>query len=367
VKKLFAIWVFCLLGQIVYAQSAVATRSDSVKQAALLRMQVIKAQQAARKDSLAQAKKERELRKKEAEKKKKKAKKRDLETFAQDDFTRADTLRMLARARRDSIKTVRQAEAELRKAREAERKGQEAVLLAKKKKALPLTQEMGFGFRLNSDGWTCFTSRGFIDPEKKVTTFFTVDISEKKHPKETRSMNENFSVVYPNEVKPLPYKYGKINNFYQIKLGYGAMRELSGRLDKKSVTISWVYAGGLSIGLLKPYYLDLLVPEGAGYVRKFEKYTDQTKEYFLDLNNSGTILGGSYFTKGIGELNIEPGLHARSGFYFDYSTTRKSFVGVEVGASIEAYMHTIDIMANAHNKPVFLNFYADFRLGKRWE
>jgi hypothetical protein len=203
-----------------------------------------------------------------------------------------------------------------------------------------------------------------INEEDNKKTFFSIDFSEKKHPKETRTSG---TLVDTFAIKPIPYKYGKVNNFYQLKLSLGSTKELTGKLDKKSVLIHWVYSGGLSIGLLKPYYLDLWVPEGNGYVRKYEKYSEENKDYFLDLNNRQTILGGSSFTRGIGEITLKPGLFVKSGFYFDYSASRKSFLGVEIGASAELYTQKIEIMKNTSNSAYFINFYADIRFGKRWE
>ena len=121
------------------------------------------------------------------------------------------------------------------------------------------------------------------------------------------------------------------------------------------------------MGVLKPYYLDLLIPEGNVYVRKYEKYSDANKEYFLDLNNRGTILGGGGFERGWGEVQIKPGLLLRSGFDFDYTPTRKSLFRVEIGASAELYPKVIPIMANTKNSAYFLNFYADIQFGRRWE
>lgn len=271
-----------------------------------------------------------------------------------------DSIKLLQEQRRDSIAKVRE-----KKLYEADLKRS----AKKRNKIFPLTDEFSGGYRLNSDGWSFFVNRGFIKSEsdKPHTSFIWVDISEKKHPKEFKTLNENFIVSYPDELKPISYKYGKINNFYQFKFGYGRMIPLSGKLDKRSVQINWVYGVGISLGLLKPYYLDLFLPEGTGFVRKFDKYTEANKEYFLDLNNRGTIIGGSYFYKGIGETKIQPGLIGRSGFYFDYSTSRKAFLGVEIGASVEVYTRKIPIMINTANNAAFFNLYADFRFGKRWE
>lgn len=356
------------------SQTPSTSRVDSIKAANKIKLDSIrafnkarsdsnKAVIAARRDSLKQVREIREVAKKEKQQARKKTKKNtSLVNFTQSDYNSADSLRDFTR---DSIKTAREIVTEKRKKDLENRR--EILLAGKKKKIQPLTQEMAGGFRLNSDGWSIFVHRGFLKEEEHKTSFLSIDFSEKKHPKETRTQNELFSVMYPNEVKPVPFKYGKVNNFYQFKIVYGGSKELTGKLDKKSVIINWVYGAGLSVGLLKPYYLDLLVPEGNIYVRRFQKYSEENKEYFLDLNNRGTILGGGSFTKGIGEMKLQPGLHLRSGFNFDYSTTRKSFLGVEIGASVELYTKEIEIMKNTKNSSYFINFYADIRFGKRWE
>lgn len=281
---------------------------------------------------------------------------------------RLDSLRVVQAIKRDSTAKAREIEAEKRKLKQEELAAQRAA--GRKKTIPPLTQEMSGGFKLHTDGWTLNAQRGFIrseDPENPFTPFMWFEFSEKKHPKEVKQQNNSYLIVNPGELRPLSYKYGKINNFYALKLGYGNQKPLSGKIDKANVQVSWVYAAALSIGFLKPYYLDVLMPEGNVYVRKTVKYSEETKPYFLDLYNKNTIVGGTDFIRGINELKINPGIALRSGFYFDYAPTRKLFSGVELGASAELYMKKAEIMAIAPNRNFFFNLYVDFRFGKRWE
>lgn len=365
--------VFILLGILasiaVYAQGKSVI--DSVRVANKKIADSIKQANIARTDSLkklaAERKMEREAQKKQNTKNKNVNKNNqiDLEEFDQDEAK--DSASIAREMRLDSLKQIREIKNEYKKRELAEQKT--AITANRKNMLKPITQEMSLGYRLCSDGWSIFVQRGFIrtDAERPHTNFLWIDISEKKHPKETKSLNENFSVVNPSEIKPISYKYGKINNFYQFKIGYGNMIPITGRLDKKSIVINWVYAAAFTLGMVKPYYLDLLVPEGNFFIRKFDKYTEENAPYFLDINNQGTIVGGASFTKGLNQMKFQPGLALRSGFYFDYAATRKSLLGVELGASAELYTKRIPIMATAKNNAVFFNFYADFRIGKRWE
>lgn len=235
----------------------------------------------------------------------------------------------------------------------------------KRKKKPVITEEFSGGLRLNSDGWSLMAERGFIKRYDNKTNFIWMDLSEKKHPKEYKLLNETFSAIFPQQAAPLAYKYGKINNFYQFKFGVGQKRQLTGKLDKKNVVIHWTYAAGLSIGLLKPYYLEVLIPEGNNtYSRQFAKYDDPEKQFFF--LDEFSIIGGTSFTKGFSELQVKPGLSARSGFYFDFAPAEKSFLGVEIGTSLELYPQQIEIMANTSNTAAFINLYVDVRFGKRW-
>jgi hypothetical protein len=288
---------------------------------------------------------------------------------------RADSIKLVSLLRKealirkqDSIYEARELMKEKRQQAIDERN--EKLEAKRRKKGIPLTQEISIGYRLANDGWGFFANRGFLkidDPEKPHTLLVWIEFSEKKHPKEKNTSNEVFSTIYPDEPKPLSYKYGKINNFYQFKFGIGNMKPISGKLDKKNVVINWSYSAGISLGLLKPYYLDLIVKEGNGYVRKFAKYEDSTKEYFLDPTNQGYILGGADFTMGIGDIKIKPGFALKSALYFDYSPTKKLFSGIELGTSAEIYAQKIPIMATQKTTSIFFNVYADFRFGKRWE
>ena len=54
------------------------------------------------------------------------------------------------------------------------------------------------------------------------------------------------------------YIFGKINNFYALKLGYGYRRMIAGKPDPGTVSIHWIYSGGFSVGLS-----EALLPEVA--------------------------------------------------------------------------------------------------------
>jgi hypothetical protein len=142
----------------------------------------------------------------------------------------------------------------------------DSIMLARKnapKKPKPIRTEISGGFRLNSDGWSVFVDKGWVVSEEKKRDYFyntkllQLEFGEKKHPKESRVTNA------PNPYsgdKPRAFVYAKMNNFYTAKLGYGMRKMIAGKPEYKAVSVHWVYMGGLTAGLLKPYYLDVDSP-----------------------------------------------------------------------------------------------------------
>ncbi len=230
-------------------------------------------------------------------------------------------------------------------------------------KIKPIRRELSFGLRLNTDGYSFFVDRGKIkaEDEKKSDMFYDIkllqfEIAEKKDPKESKGSNQQAGSTAE---KANPYIYGKINNFYTVKVGRGFRKLIAGKPDPGAVSIHWVGVGGISLGLLKPYYLNAYYN---GSVQSI-KYTDQTAAAFLDATG---ITGSSGFSKGLGEMQVIPGLHLKTGLHFDFSGNRKTVLAVETGMNVEAYTQSIKLMAYQDASPILFNLYVSFQFGKRW-
>lgn len=222
-----------------------------------------------------------------------------------------------------------------------------------------ISREVSGGIRLNSNGMSVFANLGRIksrDPKHSDlfynVRFWQFELTEKHNPKEYRVPGQS------NGKSANKYKYGKINNLYAVKLGRGYMRMLAGKPDPGSVSIHWLYAGGLSVGLLKPYYLQLANGDPNAI-----KYSEDTKANFL---NQGIIQGPSGLGKGIGETKVIPGFHLKSALHFDFSADRKRVIGVETGVNFEYYTQQIQLMANQPTTPYFMDVYVAIQFGKRW-
>lgn len=239
-------------------------------------------------------------------------------------------------------------------------------------KPKPITREISFGFRMQTDGWSLFAERGVIKTDEggeRANMFYNVrllnaEFAEHKDAKEYKTSTSSD----PNGTsKTRPIIFGKINNFYALKLGLGYRRLIAGKPEPNTVSIHWVYNGGLSLGLLKPYYISAFVPDpNSGSVREQTiKYTDKTAPYFLDAQNN-SIIGGASFMNGLGEIQLVPGVHARTGLHFDFAAGKKGKLAVETGLTGELYTKAIQLMAGQKAASYFAGLYASFQVGKRY-
>ncbi len=250
-----------------------------------------------------------------------------------------------------------QTPAQLEKARKkAERKEKINQMIKQEEEgALVFNKQGSFSFKFNSDGWGMFYERGKYKTVTK-TNLWWIELGEHKHPKEekvpTISASGGFLIVSS-------YIYGKRNNFYNLKLGFGQQKLIGGKGNKNGVAVSAIYGGGLTAGLLKPYYIEIQNPT----TNKQEqiKY-DNNDNLFLDPT---IILGRGGLTKGFGEMKFVPGAHLRTALRFDYGRYNEVVSALEVGLNAEYYSKKMPILLLNKEKSFFFNAYVALTFGKR--
>jgi hypothetical protein len=250
-----------------------------------------------------------------------------------------------------------QSPAQLEKARKkAERKEKINQMIKQEEEgALVYNKQGAFGFKFNTDGWGMFYERGKYKTINK-TSLWWIELGEHKHPKEekvpTISASGGFLIVSS-------YIYGKRNNFYNFKLGFGEQRLIGGKGNKNGVAVSAIYGGGLTAGLLKPYYIEIQNP--ANNQQEQIKY-DNNDNLFLDPT---IILGRGGLTKGFGEMKFVPGAHVRTALRFDYGRYNEVLSALEVGLNAEYYSKKMPILLLNPEKSFFFNAYVALTFGKR--
>ena len=211
-----------------------------------------------------------------------------------------------------------------------------------------------FGFRFHTDGYGISYEIGRTKSVTR-TLIYQVELNEKKHRKEERQSRSDGAVVFGN-----PFVYGKQNNFYQLKLGIGQQYMIGGKANKNGVGVYAIMAGGLSLGLLKPYYLDVESPPNSGRVLSV-KYSKADSALFM----GNSILGATGLFKGWGEIKLKPGLHAKAGLRFDWGRFNNSISAAEVGFNAEFYPGKVEQMVGLKPNALFFNGYLTLLFGNR--
>ena len=234
--------------------------------------------------------------------------------------------------------------------KEEKRKRINAIIKQEEEGVLAYNKQTAFGLELRTNGYALFAELGRMK-SPRFTNLYSLEFSEIFHPKEDKvpSTDQNYFGG--------SFKYGKINNFYQAKLGIGQQYVFGQKGNKNGIAVLGIYQGGLSIGLLKPYYLDVDVN---GSTRSI-KYSGADTSAFL----SDRILGSSGPGKGWSEVKIRPGAFAKLALRFDFDSYNDSIKALEIGLSVDAYSQKIEEMAFAKPKQIFFQGHIGFVFGSR--
>jgi len=213
-----------------------------------------------------------------------------------------------------------------------------------------------FGFKLATDGYGVLFEIGKFKTLRK-TVLYQFELNEKMHPKEEKVGGS--SVDFFNNSS---FKFAKANNFYQFKVGYGEQYLIGGKSNKNGIAVSAIFSGGLSLGMVKPYYVDVDDKNGAGRLRY--KFSDTTP-----VGSAYQILGASGFTVGWNELKLKPGVHAKTALRFDYNRFNDFITAIEAGVNSEYYSSKILQMSfkgrSNIEKAFFFNAYLAIEFGRR--
>ncbi|MBK6731641.1 MAG: hypothetical protein IPG60_12040 [Bacteroidetes bacterium] len=242
--------------------------------------------------------------------------------------------------------------------------GSKAIVMnqgsASKAKGLVYNSEFSVGAKLTTSGWGMFgdlTKR--VNMDKKRLYYF--EIMFMKNPKELKKINEyNFSLSYSS---PRPFIYGKQNSFFNAKVAYGNKYLIGQKAEKSGFEVNFDYAIGPSIGIVKPYYLEVLKNQDGALYLSTEKYSPANESYFLDATS---IYGYSGFMKGFGDISIIPGAFGKAGLNFDWASYDDYVKSLEVGIGTEVYIKDVPMMILETNKPYFVYLYLSVQFGRKW-
>ena len=225
------------------------------------------------------------------------------------------------------------------------------------------TYALSLSGRLNTNGWAVgiYYLKQVAPGRKSLWQFH---VSEIKHEKETKQQQP--SGVFTGLGKKTPYIFGKINNVYNIQLGYGREQLLFPALLDGNLSVGIRYAAGPSVALLKPYYLKLVnveyQPEERQWITE-ERYMISNEDRFL---KPSLILGASAWGKGLKEIRYIPGIFAELALVFEPDRPKSFVKTITIGGNAAYYSSRIELMATREAYAYQLNFFVGLALGKRW-
>lgn len=228
-------------------------------------------------------------------------------------------------------------------------------------KGVVYNKEMGGHLQLMTNGWSLGGHYGIINTYYK-TRIYSFEIGELKNAREQRQSTGFGGGSFSNTSRS--FIYGKQNNFYTIKFGMGEKRYFSEKADRKGVAVGMTYSVGPSLGLIKPYYLEIQSsdPNNGRPAIRDVRY-DGTEE--SDFLKYPLIFGASSSLLGFNELSVALGGQAKAGLHLDWGAYDEFLRALEVGISVDIYSKNIPIMVTDDNRPYFVNLYVLAQLGKR--
>lgn len=202
-----------------------------------------------------------------------------------------------------------------------------AMVKQEEEGVLSYTKQTTFGLQLRTNGYGAWFELG-RRRTPRWTNLYSLEITEIKDRKEEKIGGEGLFGS--------TFFFGKINNFYQTKLGFGRQYIFGQKGNKNGIAVTGALNAGVSVGLLKPYTLQV---DSAGGV--FIKYEDNPSQF---LNRNKIVSAGGLF-KGWKDLEIKPGAFAKAALRFDFGRYNETIQALEIGISADYYSQEIQIMA----------------------
>ena len=204
------------------------------------------------------------------------------------------------------------------------------------------------GVNLNSGGWGVNSEIGKNITYKKHK-FYSLEVLGQKHPKEYRILT-----LYSNS--STGFKYGKINNFSKLRIGIGRQYLIYEKLRSKGVDIFLKWNSGVSLGLVKPIYVNVAA----------DSNEREEVRYDPNVHNQYNIVGRVSSLKGWGNISLVPGGFFKTAISFEHSSRRDIIKLIELGASIDVYPRHVPIMEYIDNNFIFFNMHITFAIGRKW-
>lgn len=231
--------------------------------------------------------------------------------------------------------------------RDQKHKRIDALIKQEEEGVIAYNKHTVFGGKLINNGYGAFVEFGRAKSVKKAM-LYQLEISEYKSTREEKQSN-----LYAYST---PYVFGKQNFFYPIKLGVQQQVLFGNKSNKNGVSVTGNFGGGVSVGLLRPYYVQL------GATNDYVKYKSADSAKFLDPFG---ISGGPGFGKGWSDLEVNPGAYLKTALRFDYGSYNEVVSAIEVGIAADFYSKKFPLMVHEKPRQFFFTGYVSLLFGRR--
>jgi hypothetical protein len=197
--------------------------------------------------------------------------------------------------------------------------------------------------------------------------YWSLSFGDLRHPRERRENPDRINLL-TNRVSRA-YVFGRQNQLYALRLGFGKRKYFSEKARQRGVAVGYSYEFGPTLGILKPYYLEVDAGEPNSNRIIDIRHTGINTAEFL---NQDRIFGASAWTQGIDELSIRPGIHAKAAAHFAFGAYDEMAKSLEAGISADFLLGETDIMIESDltpgvtNNPLHISLFINVQLGKRW-
>lgn len=160
--------------------------------------------------------------------------------------------------------------------------------------------------------------------------YLSIELVNVRHPKEIQSSISSFGSRFID---------GKENYLFVLRPQYGREVKLFQRNADEGISVSGILAGGPSLGIIKPYYLEV----------SFGSTTRQVPASQVNGSTTPTgesVTGKGNFFQGLGDSKLTAGLNLKAALSFELSAFRTNTTGVEIGFLTEIFPNRIIIIPN---------------------
>lgn len=152
---------------------------------------------------------------------------------------------------------------------------------------------------------------------------------------------------------------GKQSYLFGLRGQWGREFTLFRRADVQGVQLNGVLAGGPTLGLLKPYFVQVVSRQNPRQVVEvpYDPSLVQSRDVF--------IVGSGSLLRGFDRLRIEPGLNLKAAVSIELDAFQASSLGLEAGFLVEGFRREIVIIPGADNRQFFTSGFLTLYYGTK--